>query len=219
MNTTQLAITESRCFHTLKYVFIFYNLYCASFENDKRGRSMSNIEHPDYQTFKSEKNIEIRDYCSMIFAEVEVVGPRKQAIGEGFRILADYIFGNNISTLLTGELGEKIAMTSPVIQEKYMNNWKVKFIMPKKYDLETLPKPHSEKIRLVSFPAKRFAVIRFSGLVSDENIKQHTEELRNYCLAEKLLLIGDILLAFYNPPWTLPFLRRNEIMIEIGTHQ
>lgn len=187
---------------------------------------MSNIEHPDYQLVKSEKTIEIRDYPPMIFAEVEVAGPRKQAIREGFKILADYIFGNNTSakkiektTPHAGEIGEKIAMTAPVMQEKYMSNWKVKFVMPKKHGLETLPKPHSKKIRLVHSPAKRFAVIRFSGLASDENIKQRTEELRNYCLAEKWVPIGDVLLAFYNPPWTIPFLRRNEIMIEIGTHQ
>jgi len=91
-------------------------------------------------------------------------------------MLADYIFGKYFSKKkieetapLKGELGEKIAMTAPVMQEKYMSSWKVKFIMPKKYRLEILPKPHSKKIRLVESPAKRLAVIRFSCLASDEN--------------------------------------------------
>ena len=187
---------------------------------------MSHAEHPDYQLIKSEKTIEVRDYPPMIFAEVEVAGPRKQAIREGFKILADYIFGNNTSakkiektTPHTGELSEKIAMTAPVMQEKHIDTWKIKFVMPKKYKLETLPKPHCKKIRLVLSTAKRFAVIRFSGLPSDENIEQRTEELKSYCLAKKWILIGDVLLAFYNPPWTLPFLRRNEIMIQIGIHE
>lgn len=187
---------------------------------------MSNIKHPDYQMVKSEKNIEIRDYPPIIFAEVEVAGARKQAIREGFKILSDYIFGNNTSvkkiekiTSVKEEPGEKIAMTTPVMQEKYRSNGKVKFVMPKKYELKTLPKPHSKKIHLVASCPKRFAVIRFSGFASDENIKQYTEKLRNYCLAEKWTSIGGVLLAFYNPPWTLPFLRRNEIMIEIGFHQ
>lgn len=171
---------------------------------------MHNIEHPDYQLFKSEKAIEIWNYPPMVFAEVKVVGSRIQAIREGFKILAGYIFGNNTSA-------KKIIMTAPVMQERDMSNWKVKFIMPKKYRFKTLPKPHSKKIRLVHYPDKRFDVIRFFGLPSDENIKQRIEELRDYCLAAKWVLIWIVLLAFYDPPWILPFLRRNEIMIEIGT--
>lgn len=187
---------------------------------------MSKAEQPNYQIVKSEKAIEIRDYPPMIFAEVEVKGQRKQAIQEGFKILADYIFGNNTSvkkidmtTPHTGELSEKIAMTAPVMQEEDMGNWKVRFVMPKEYSLETLPKPHSKKIRLVSSTAKRYAVIRFSGFASDENIKRRTEELKDYIGAEKWVPVGGVVLAFYNPPWTLPFLRRNEIMIEIGNRQ
>lgn len=183
---------------------------------------MSNTEQPDYKLIISEGKIEIRDYPPMIFAETKVTGQRKEAMRGGFKILADYIFGNNTSakkikkkTPLISELSEKIAMTAPVMQEKYRNSWKVKFIMPKKYSLATLPKPNSKKIRLFKSRAKRFAVIRFSGFASDKNIKRHKEELRDYILAEKRLPTGGFFLAFYNPPWTLPFLRRNEIMIEI----
>ncbi|MDP1880070.1 MAG: heme-binding protein [Parachlamydiaceae bacterium] len=184
---------------------------------------MSNVEQPDYTLVTSEKNIEIRDYPPMILAEVEVVGERKQAISEGFKILVDYIFGNNTSKKkmdmkapVTNELSEKIAMTAPVIQEQYMDNWKVRFVMPKKYSLETLPKPNSKDVILISMPPRRFAVIRFSGLVDDDNIKQNREDLEAYIKAEKLSSIGGTVYAFYNPPWTLPFLRRNEVMIEIG---
>jgi hypothetical protein len=72
---------------------------------------------------------------------------------------------------------------------------------------------------LIPLPARRFAVIRFSGLADDENIKEHTDELEAYILAQTLKPIGGPLLAFYNPPWTLPFLRRNEVMIQIGIDQ
>lgn len=88
--------------------------------------------------------------------------------------------------------------------------------MPKKYSLESLPKPNSKDVILIPLPARRFAVIRFSNLADDENIKQHTDELKASILAEKLKSIGEPILACYNPPWTLPFLRRNEVMIEIG---
>lgn len=171
---------------------------------------MSNAEQPDYKLVTSKGNIEIRDYPPMILAEVQVSGERKQAINEGFKILANYIFGNNTSN-------KKIAMTAPVLQQKHIDKWNIKFIMPKKYRLEPLPNPNSKNIRLIPSSAKRFAVIRFSGLANDENIKQHTAELREYISAEKLEPMPEVLLAFYNPPWTLPFLRRNEVMILLKT--
>ncbi|MEI8365428.1 MAG: heme-binding protein [Parachlamydiaceae bacterium] len=187
------------------------------------GNIMSTVEQPEYEIARSKGNIEIRNYSPMILAEVEVSGERKQAIREGFKILADYIFGNNtlnkkiaMTGPITNELSEKMAMTAPVIQEQNMGKWKIRFVMPKKYSLETLPKPNSKDVVWISLSTKRFAVIRFSGLADDENIKHHTNELEAYILAEKLKSIGGPVLAFYNPPWTLPFLRRNEVMIEIG---
>ena len=187
---------------------------------------MSNVEQPDYKVIKSEKSIEIRDYPPMIVAEVEVSGERKQAIKEGFKILADYIFGNNTSNKkmevtapVTNELSEKMAMTAPVIQEQHMDKWKVRFVMPRKYSFETLPRPNSKEVILVPLPARCFAVIQFSGLPDDENIKQHANELQQYILTQTLKVTGELLLAFYSPPWTLPFLRRNEVMIEIGADQ
>ena len=187
------------------------------------GNIMSNVEQPDYKLITSKENIEIRDYTPMIIAEVEVPGERKEAIREGFKILADYIFGNNTSTNqmdmtapVTHELSEKMAMTAPVLQEKQMEKWKVRFVMPKKYTFDTLPKPNSKNVILIQLPARRFAVIQFSGLADDENIKQHTTELEKYLLDQKIKVIGKPLLAFYNPPWTLPFFRRNEVMLEIG---
>ncbi len=170
---------------------------------------MSNVEQPDYKLIISEENIQIRDYPPMILAEVEVSGKRKQAIREGFKILADYIFENNTSNI-------KMTMMAPVIQEQQLDKWKVRFVMPKKYSLETLPKPNSKDVALIHLPARRFAVIRFSGVADDENIKQHTDDLKAFILAETLTPFGEPILAFYNPPWTLPFLRRNEVMIEIG---
>jgi hypothetical protein len=186
------------------------------------GNIMSNVEQMDYKLVSQKGDIEIRNYPPVILAEVEVSGERRQAIREGFKILADYIFGNNTSNKkmemtapVTNELSEKMAMTAPVIQEQHMGKWKVRFVMPKKYSFETLPKPNSKDVTLIQLPARRFAVIRFSGLADDENILQHTKQLEAYILAEKLKPLGGTVLAFYNPPWTLPFLRRNEVMIEI----
>lgn len=170
---------------------------------------MSHVEQPEYKLVMSEGNIEIRDYAPIILAQVKVSGERKQAIREGFKLLANYIFGNNTSN-------NKMEMTAPVLQEQDMDKWKVRFVMPKKYSLETLAKPNSKDIVLISLPARRLAVIRFSGLANDETIKRRTNQLKAYILAETLKPMGEPILAFYNPPWTLPFLRRNEVMIEIG---
>lgn len=187
---------------------------------------MGNTETPDYKLIRSVGPIEIRGYAPMIVAEVEVAGERKKAIREGFKILADYIFGNNTSnkkmemtTPVTNELSEKIPMTAPVIQEQHMDKWKIRFVMPKKYNLQTLPKPNSEKVCLIPLPMRRIAAIRFSGLPDDKSIKRHTEELQAFLLTESIQSIGGPIFAFYNPPWTLPFLRRNEIFIEIRMDQ
>jgi len=187
---------------------------------------MSQVEQPDYQLIRTNRNIEIRDYPPMILAEVQVSGERKEAIRAGFKMLANYIFGNNTShqkmemtAPVTNTLSEKMAMTAPVIQQKDKNLWKIRFVMPKKYTLETLPIPNSEQVSIISVPARRFAVIRFSGLADDELIKKHREILEAYIASEKLRPLQDTTLAFYNPPWTLPCFRRNEVMIEIGKDQ
>lgn len=178
------------------------------------GNIMSYVEQPDYTVVASKDNFEIRDYSPMIIAEVEVPGDRKEAIQKGFRILADYIFGNN-TVDIKGDLPEKLAMTAPVMQEKDSDQWKVRFVMPKKYTLENLPKPKSNEVRLIPVPARRFAAIRFSGLADQENINQAVHSLENYIKENNLNTHGEFIYAFYNPPWTIPFLRRNEVMIEI----
>jgi len=186
------------------------------------GTIMSNVEQPKYRVILSDNNIELREYAPMLLAEVEVSGERKEAINKGFKMLADYIFGNNISKTkmamtapVTSELNEKLAMTAPVMQQGQRDKWKVRFVMPAGYTLDTLPKPNSSSVNLISIPAKRFVVIRFSGLAGEDNIQLHTDELKAYISEQNLKTIGSPILAFYNPPWTLPFLRRHEVMIEL----
>jgi len=186
------------------------------------GPIMSDVEIPNYEVLAAEQTIEIRRYQPMIIAEVEVVGERKAAINGGFRLLADYIFGNNTlqqeiaMTAPVAQRGsQKIAMTAPVQQESAGQSWRVSFIMPAEYSLESLPKPNDARVLLRAVPAQQFAVIRFSGLSSDNNINQHEQQLMDYVHANALTVIGAAKYAFYNPPWTLPPMRRNEVMVEI----
>jgi SOUL heme-binding protein len=186
------------------------------------GNIMSNVEQPKYIVVESDWGIEIRDYAATIVAEVDVAGERKQAISEGFRDLADYIFGNNLSsrkvamTALTQQASEKISITAPVIQQGQGDSWQVRFVMPASYTMATLPKPKNPAVKLREIGTKRFAVIRFSGLAGEGSLTRHTDRLTELVRAKKLTAASAPIYAFYNPPWTLPFLRRNEVMIEVA---
>ena len=184
------------------------------------GPVISNVEKPDYKIIKSEQNIEIRQYGPMIIAEVEVDGKREDAIRDGFRLIADYIFGNNtveqnISMTAPVQQKEKIAMTSPVQQQLAGKSWQISFVMPSEYSMESLPVPNNKRVRLKEILAKKFVVIEFSGSNSNENVIGHENQLMKYIKANQINIVGSPKYAFYNAPLTLPLLRRNEVMIEI----
>ena len=181
-------------------------------------------EEPSYTSVLQEAAFEIREYPALIAAEVTVAGDRSEAVSAGFRLLAGYIFGGNTrkqSIAMTAPViqnespNEKIAMTAPVIQNADPAGWVIRFIMPASYTLETLPTPNDPKVRLVALPPKRLAVVRFSGLVDDNDVEQQTTLLRAFMTQQKLTAAGMPSLARYDPPWTLWFLRRNEIMLEV----
>ncbi len=187
------------------------------------GTSVGNYETPDYTVEKAEKPFEIRSYPALLVAEVVTQGDRKEAIGDGFRALADFIFGNNapggkisMTTPVVQEKGGNISMTTPVVQESSSDGWKTRFVMPREYTLATLPKPNNEAIKIYETQPKRYAVIRFSGLISEANVKSHEDKLRAYVAASGLKVMPGVTYAYYDPPWTLPFFRRNEAMLELA---
>lgn len=178
---------------------------------------------PSYRLLKKDGRFEIRKYPNLIIAEVEAQGERKPAINEGFRILARYIYGQNRNKA-------QIAMTAPVLQtsdhklllnsEPFENNqsetWTIGFIMPVHFDMENLPKPIDQRIKVKYKTSQKYAVIRFSGLASDRNLQKNLTKLQDFIKREGLQVKDETpLFAFYNPPWIVPFLRRNEILIEV----
>jgi hypothetical protein len=177
------------------------------------GPSMSKVEEPAYEVVKKDGPYEIRGYGPMIVAEYTASGSRGSAAGDGFRAIANYIFGGN-------EARQKIAMTAPVLQEPEgqmgVGAWKVRFIMPRGWSMATLPRPSNGSVALKPVPARRFVVIRFSGFAGDSAIQSQLDLLKRYASGQKLETQGEPVLAFYDPPWTLPFLRRNEIMLELA---
>lgn len=182
----------------------------------------SNVETPDYSVSSKSDNLEIREYGPTIVAEATVEGERDKAIQRGFRIIADYIFGNNLSSTKVAmtapvmqQSSEKIAMTAPVIQQASGKSWNVRFVMPSEYTIETLPKPVNPKVSLIEVPAMRFAAIRFSGFAGQDSLDKHEAQLRAFMAERGLTATNEPQYAFYNAPWTLPFMRRNEVMIEV----
>jgi hypothetical protein len=186
------------------------------------GYLMSNVEKAKYAVLEKHDNIEIRQYPSMVVAETEVAGERSKAISDGFKLIADYIFGNNTASTkvamtapVTQQSSKKIAMTAPVTQQAKGEKWTVRFVMPSEYTMANLPHPNNPLVRLETVPSKKYAVIEFSGIASQDSLDRHTQELNAYLAEKKIRPLSDPTYAFYNPPWTMPFLRRNEVMIEI----
>ena len=187
------------------------------------GPIVSNVEQAKYTVAEKHGGIEIREYAPMIVAETEVSGERETAISQGFRTIADYIFGNNISAkkvAMTAPVtqqknSENIPMTAPVTQTGDANAWVIRFVMPAGYTMETLPKPNNKAVTLKEISKSRYAVIRFSGMAGSQSLKEHTLELESFIRANSLRTKSEPTYSFFNPPWTLPFMRRNEVMIEI----
>lgn len=187
------------------------------------------IEEPNFQVLKNDEPFELRRYEPILIAEVFVSGRRDEATRQGFRLIADFIFGNNVSTTqkpkkiaMTAPVtveSQKIAMTAPVTIESAGHasdeRWRVQFVMPKEYTLETLPKPNNPVVQIRSIPGKVYAVYGYSGLSGEDKVNRYTKELENWIAKQGLLVTGTSQLARYNPPWTLPPFRRNEILLEV----
>jgi hypothetical protein len=173
------------------------------------GPIASQVERARYKIVARDRDIEIRDYTPMIVAETRVSGDREEAIQYGFRALADYIFGNNTASRV-------VAMTAPVMQQGEAESWRVRFMMPGRYTMETLPRPNNPAVTLRHVEGRYFAAIRFSGAARDAGLRRYTERLEEFIRDNGLRPLSSPAFAFYNPPWTLPFLRRNEVLIEIA---
>ncbi len=175
--------------------------------------SIMGIEEPAYQSLKQDGDFELRQYRGFVVAETYVNGTLDEASNAGFRLIADYIFGNNLS--VTGSGAEKISMTAPVTTEKIGERWRVHFVMPSKYTLANLPKPVNPAVQLREVAGNRVAVLRFSGFSSEEKTRAKSAELLAWMKTQGLEADATPQLARYNPPITPPFWRRNEILIAV----
>ena len=182
------------------------------------------VEEPAFKQVLREGDFELRDYPALVAAEVTVTGDQKEAANKGFRLLAGYIFGGNKrrqSIAMTAPVAqkaasEKIAMTAPVAQtQNAAGTWVVRFTMPGAYSLQTLPVPDDSRVILRNIQPARFAVLRFSGRAQSGDVQTRSGELLALVKSHRLRAIGSVSLAQYNPPWTLWFMRRNEVMVQV----
>jgi len=188
-------------------------------------------EEPKFESLRKEDKVEIRRYGPVIVAETIVDGDMDSASNRGFQLIAGYIFGNNERIAMTAPVvaeaqsgAEKIAMTVPVSIEPQIaddskmagaQRWRIHFVMPSRYTLATLPKPLNPQVKLREIPAKTYAALTYSGFNTESKVQENTDQLLDWLKTQKIETIGKPQLARYNPPWTLPFLRRNEILQEV----
>ncbi|MEI8103638.1 MAG: heme-binding protein [Candidatus Moraniibacteriota bacterium] len=188
----------------------------------------SRVEQVEYTVVKKVNGYEIREYPAHIVAQTTVPGSQEDPMSVGFRIVAGYIFGGNTrkeSIAMTAPVvaqkegvengSENIAMTAPVVATTDGDSQVISFGMPHSYTLETLPTPSDSRVKIVMIPAKKYAVMRFSGYRSDARVKKMQEALLSALAQDGVVTQGSPAYAGYNAPWTPPWMNRNEVLIEI----
>ena len=199
------------------------------------------VEEPKFELIAQDGSFEMRRYAPIIIAETWVEGDMDAASSKGFRLIADYIFGNNTAAGAVAEkASQKIAMTAPVVMEPVAGSakiemtapvtaeplvagadlstasqWRIHFVMPAAYTMPTLPTPNNAAVTLKQLPIRTFAVLTYSGLNTASRIQQKTGELTAWLKQKGIEPTGAPRLARYDPPWTLPMWRRNEIQVEV----
>jgi|TARA_B110000971_G_scaffold180068_1_gene186516 hypothetical protein len=170
-------------------------------------KSQKNIETYPYVVTKKYDSFEIRTYDATLFTSVKLSTKNyKESSSKGFSILAGYIFGGN-------DRNEKIAMTSPVAMS-LEDSMTMLFMVPKKFDKETLPKPNQSQIKFTEEPAKTVAAIAFNRWADDEKIETYKQKLITALEKEGIPFTNRFYFLGYNAPYEF-FNRKNEVIVEL----
>ena len=185
-------------------------------------------EEAKYEVLKKYDHIEIREYAELIVVETYVNTDYDEAGNIAFKKLFAYISSENLSKTkisMTAPVmskegnavdGEKIPMTSPVLGERQAKGWRYSFVLPAGYTLEDAPLPTNPDVKLTKIPRKKVAAIRYSGSWKEQTMREKSEKLVEWIRANGFEVLSKPRSAGYDPPWTVPFLRRNEIMIDVN---
>ena len=199
----------------------FFTTGCSFF-------GIRNTEEAGYAVIDERDQIEIREYDELVVVETFVNTDYEEAGTIAFKKLFAYISGENISKTkisMTAPVmskegdapeGDKIPMTSPVLGQRQAKGWRYSFVLPTGYTLEAAPLPSDPEVKLAVIPRKKVAVIRYSGSWKEQTMREKSEKLVEWIQTNGLERLSSPRSARYDPPWTLPFLRRNEIMIDVN---
>lgn len=185
------------------------------------------LEKPKYEVLYEDGNIEYRQYQPHLVAETKVTGQgdRNDAANEGFMRLFKYITGANTAQakidmtapVQQAKLSENIAMTAPVQQARSNDGWRIAFMLPGKFSLTDAPVPDDDRITIYEVPGRVMAVIRYSGRWTNSNVEKNEAILMQHLTDHAISAVGTIETAAYNAPFTPPFMRRNELMLEVAS--
>ena len=160
-------------------------------------------EEANYEIVKENKEYEIRKYSDRLVIETNSIE------GNGFRKLFNYISGNN-------EESQEIKMTVPVTQEIKNGSMTMQFYLPLKFNKDNAPKPSNSDIKILNIEGGYYAVIKYSGRSSDKNFLKNKNILEKQLKQDNITIISPPIRASYNSPFTLPMLKRNEVMYRIN---
>lgn len=182
----------------------------------------SGTEEPPHTVRSMIGAVEVRDYAPRVAAQVALAGEEEAVRNAGFRKLAGYIFGGNRTrasiamTAPVAQSSQSIAMTAPVAQQRDPEGrWIISFFMPASFTLATLPEPNDPDVHLVEIPAETYAVLRFTGDRGAEAVAAEAKALLDSLTTSAWAPQGSVQAWFYDPPWTLPPLRRNEVAVRV----
>lgn len=189
------------------------------------GSTAMALEEPQYTVVSRDSAVEYRQYQDYLVAETEITdtGGFDAAGNEGFRRLFKYITGANdggtdiamTAPVTQDKQGAKIAMTAPVVQDASASGWRVAFMLPSLYTLDTAPRPTDTRVYIRQVPGKLVATLRYSGRWTNQNVERYTADLRTALESAGVTATAEPVVARYDPPFTPPFLRRNEISIPV----
>jgi len=188
------------------------------------------VKEPSYKVVTKKEGYELRKIQSYLTASIDLVGSYEQTVNEGFKVLFAYISGNNHTrACMTMKMpllhepcqkGISIPMTAPVLSESgsRAESHRTSFILPRGYTVETAPQPRDKRIVLEQEPARTIAVYTFTWYPTAKRVEEQKAVFRNMLKRDGLCVRSSISLARYNPPFILPFLMRNELIVTVEEH-
>jgi len=210
----------SKCIRTAILLIIYFCLSACSVIG------IRTAPEPAFTVEQSGPDVEIRRYEPMVVASTSVKGDFEAAGETAFQPLFEYISGANDAkqeipmtapvVALADEPSQRIPMTAPVIASRKDNQWQYQFVLPADMSVATAPEPTNPAVKIDARPARKMAVWQFSGLLTEAKKNKNIAHLENWLKEQDRTSIGEPLIASYDPPWTIPWFRRNEVMIEIN---